>query len=261
VIEPLYREGRRPLLIGHRGLPALAPENTLRSFELALENGADGFEVDIVALADGTLVAGHSLELSVLCHDDARGRTGARTLDELRRLGAEAATLDQVLELARARLGAGPLLIDLKSSGQEPAVIAAIRRHGLEQRTLLCSLERKQLVHLAALAPEIARSVSYPADRQRLSERRAVKPLVPLALRGMRLLLRRRVDRWLERTGAVATTLHYGVIDTALVRNCHARGIAVIAWTVDDAETRQRLAEAGADAIITNDPRSFANES
>lgn len=157
--------------------------------------------------------------------------------------------------MARDRLGSGLLLIDLKSEGREPALIAAVRRFGLQKQTLLCSLERLQLARLSELAPEIARSVSYPADRRRLSERGALAPFVPLTLYGMRLLLNRRIGRWLEQTGAAAATLHYGVISRDLVRNCHARGIAVIAWTVDDAEIRRWLVEVGADAIITNDPR------
>ena len=250
--------GDRPLVIGHRGLPLLAAENTLRSFELALEQGADGFEVDAVALADGTLVAGHSLDLTELCHGVARGDAGARGLDELQRLDPDLATLEQVLELAAARLVSGPLLIDLKSAGQERALIEALHRHGLQERAVLCSLERSQLARLLELAPEIARSLSYPADRRRLSERRAIAPLVPLALHGLRLLLRRRIRSWLEQTGAAAVTLHHGVIDADLVRRCHEWGIAVFAWTVDDARIRQRLVEAGADGIITNDPRPYS---
>ena len=235
----------------------LAPENTLRSFELALEHGADGFEVDAVALADGTLVAGHSLDLAELCHGAAHGGADARGLDELRRLDAGLATLEQVLGLAAARLSSGPLLIDLKSTGQERALIEALRRHGLQERVLLCSLERAQLVRLRELAPEIARSLSYPADRRRLSERRVLAPLVPLALRGLRLLLRHRIGTWLDETDAAAVTLHHDVIGADLVRSCHERGVAVIAWTVDDADVGRRLIEAGIDAIITNDPRLF----
>jgi glycerophosphoryl diester phosphodiesterase len=260
VIESLLRGNRAPLLIGHRGLPPLAPENTLRSFELALEHGADGIEVDVVALADGTLVAGHSLDLAELCHGAVRGDAGARTLKELRRLDADLATLEQVLELAEARPAASPLLIDLKSTGLEAALVEAVRRHGLQERTLLCSLERAQLARLSELAPEIARSLSYPADRRRLSERKAIAPLVPLALRGLRLNLSRRLHGWLEQTGAAALTLHFGVIDADLVQRCHKKGIAVLAWTVDDAELRERLIEAGADAIITNDSRPNSRE-
>lgn len=258
--EPLLRGERPPLVIAHRGVPALAPDNTLRSFVLALKLGADGIEVDVVALDDGTLVAGHSLDLAELCHGSAHGYAGARTPDELRRLDPELATLEQVLELAGARLARGRLLIDLKSRGREHELVEAIRRHELQERTLLCSLKRSQLVYLRGLAPEIARSVSYPADKRRLSERRALAPLVPLALREMRLLLRHRIGAWLDQTRAAAVTLHHGVIGADIVRQCHRRGVAVIAWTVDDARIQQRLFAAGIDAIITNDPRPFGAE-
>jgi glycerophosphoryl diester phosphodiesterase len=225
---------------------------------LALEHGADGFEVDVVALADGTLVAGHSLDLAELCHGAARGDAGTRGLDELRRLDPELATLEQVLEIAAARLGSGPFLIDLKSRGRERALVETLRRHGLQERALLCSLERSELACLRKLAPEIARSFSYPADRRGLSERRTIAPFVPLALRGFRLLLRRRIRSWLEQTGAAAVTLHHEVVDADLVRSCHEWGIAVFAWTVDDTHVQKRLVKAGADGIITNDPRPYA---
>jgi len=165
-----------------------------------------------------------------------------------------------VLELAQARLTSGPLLIDLKSEGCKRVLVDAVRKHELHGRALLCSLERSQLAYLRELAPEIARSVSFPADRRRLSERRALAPLVPIALQGLRLLLQHRIGVWLERSRAAAVTLHYDVIDADLVRGCHERGVAVIAWTVDDTDVRRRVIKAGIDAIITNDPRPFSAE-
>ncbi len=255
--EPLLREGRRPLLIGHRGLPALAPENTLRSLELALDHGADSFEVDVVALADGALVAGHSLDLAELCHGAARGPAAQHTLSDLCRLDPELATLEEVLELASTRLKGLPFLIDIKSAGSEQALVDAVRRQGLEGQALLCSLERAELVRLRELAPEIVRSLSYPADRRRVSERRAFAPVVPLALRGLRALLPHRLGSWLDETGATAVTFQHGVINRTLVQACHARGVAVLAWTVDDVGIGQRLFRAEIDAIITNDPRPY----
>jgi glycerophosphoryl diester phosphodiesterase len=259
VSELLLRDGRRPLLIGHRGLPALAPENTLRSFALALDHGADGFEVDVIALAGGELVAGHSLDLSELCHGAAHGRAAERTLAELLLLDPELATLEQVLELASAHLDGRLLLIDVKSTGVEQALIDALRRHGLESQALLCSLERSQLARLSELAPGIARSLSYPADRRRASERRALATAVPLALRAFRTLLPHRLGAWLDETRASAVTLHHAVISASLVRVCHERGVAVLAWTIDDAEVQKRLTRARIDAIITNDPRPFTS--
>ncbi|MGD0167116.1 MAG: glycerophosphodiester phosphodiesterase [Gaiellaceae bacterium] len=252
--EPLLRGDRRPLVFGHRGTPRLAPENTLRSLALALDRGADGFEVDVVALADGTLVAGHSLELAELCHGAARGAASGRRLAELRLLDPELATLDEVLELARLRLDGRPFLIDIKSPGIEGALIEAVLEHGLEARVIFCALERSALVRLRSLAPEMSRSLSYPGDRYRLSERRLFAAAIPVGLRVLRSLLPRRIGAWIDETGAAAATIHHELVSCALVDACHARGVALIAWVVDDVEVTKRLMAARIDAIITNDP-------
>src|SRR5690349_17048621 len=53
-----------PLHIAHRGMPRLARENTLPSFALALEAGADGLELDVHATRDGVVVVHHDAVLS-----------------------------------------------------------------------------------------------------------------------------------------------------------------------------------------------------
>ncbi|AFZ31805.1 glycerophosphoryl diester phosphodiesterase [Gloeocapsa sp. PCC 7428] len=54
----------RPLIIGHRGASGLRPEHTLAAYELAIDQGADYIEPDIVATKDGVLVARHENEIS-----------------------------------------------------------------------------------------------------------------------------------------------------------------------------------------------------
>lgn len=53
-----------PIVIGHRGACGYRPEHTLASYALAIEQGADFIEPDLVATADGVLVARHDNELS-----------------------------------------------------------------------------------------------------------------------------------------------------------------------------------------------------
>jgi glycerophosphoryl diester phosphodiesterase len=50
----------RPLLLGHRGAPKYAPENSVAAFDLALRHGCDGFEFDVRYTRDGRCV---------ICHD------------------------------------------------------------------------------------------------------------------------------------------------------------------------------------------------
>jgi glycerophosphoryl diester phosphodiesterase len=55
----------RPAVIGHRGAPAYRPEHTVASFELAIDQGADLIEPDVVVSRDGVLVVRHESELSL----------------------------------------------------------------------------------------------------------------------------------------------------------------------------------------------------
>jgi glycerophosphoryl diester phosphodiesterase len=90
-----------PLVLGHRGLPARYPENTILSFRKALEAGADGIECDVQKCADGRYV---------IIHDDTVDRTSnghgalaALSFEELRRLdfgsGERIPSLEEMLGL------------------------------------------------------------------------------------------------------------------------------------------------------------------
>src|SRR5574340_1218890 len=61
-----YFAGPTPRVFGHRGAAALAPENTLPSFALALALGADALELDVHGTRDGVIV---------VIHDDTLERT------------------------------------------------------------------------------------------------------------------------------------------------------------------------------------------
>ena len=53
----------QPIVIGHRGAAGEAPENTLASFALALEQGAEGIELDVHITKDGEIVVCHDAML------------------------------------------------------------------------------------------------------------------------------------------------------------------------------------------------------
>ncbi|XP_041808291.1 glycerophosphodiester phosphodiesterase domain-containing protein 5-like isoform X1 [Chelmon rostratus] len=63
--------GPAPALIGHRGAPMLAPENTLMSFEKAVEAGSDGLETDVTISVDGVpfLMHDHTLQRTTNIHE------------------------------------------------------------------------------------------------------------------------------------------------------------------------------------------------
>ena len=77
---------RKPLNIAHQGASAYAPGNTLAAFRLALEMGADGFELDVMLSADGYLVVIH--DDTVDHTTDGSGPVRQKTLAELKALDA-----------------------------------------------------------------------------------------------------------------------------------------------------------------------------
>ncbi len=74
-----------PLLFGHRGAPGSLPEHTLAGYELAVQQGADVVETDLVSTRDHVLVARHDVEISrttdVAQHPEFADRRTTRTVD------------------------------------------------------------------------------------------------------------------------------------------------------------------------------------
>jgi glycerophosphoryl diester phosphodiesterase len=252
--------GEGPVLrIGHRGAKALAPENTLRSFQAALDAGVDFVEFDALALVDGTLVVSHSDDLAELTHGVAAGRVGARTLDELRRVAPELPTLEEAFAFFAATAPETGLHVDLKSPGHEPPLLDALRRHELVPRTLVTCPLVSPLQVLRSLEPALTLGLGYPHDRFGLSRKRTLAPVALAAVLALRASLPFRIAGLLERVGASVASLHQLVVTRAAVERCHAAGAAVFAWTVNDPWALRKLARAGVDGIVTDDPRLFAD--
>jgi glycerophosphoryl diester phosphodiesterase len=244
--------------VGHRGAAALAPENTLPSLQLAVDLGCDMLEFDVLDLADGTLVLAHSLRLREVTHGAARGRVRSRSLETLRVVAPNLPTLDETLAFCASELPGIGLQLDLKRRGVEPAVVDALRRHGVLDRAWVSGVDEHALRAIAELEPALPRSYTLPRDRLGISRRGPLAPVVRGGLAALGASLPRRLPELLRRAGAEAATLHHSVCSPAAISAAHGVGAAVYVWTVDRPALAQRLVDWGADGIITNDPRIFA---
>lgn len=248
--------GDAPLLrVGHRGAAALAAENTLRSFESALECGVDAIEFDVLDLEDGPLVLAHSNDLAEVSHGAAAGRVRERSLDELRDVAPELPTLDEALAFLAGRdVG---LHVDLKLTRRLDEVADALARYGVSERAVVSSFHLASLADFAVHAPRIPIGFTYPEDRYGVSRRRAFQPAIRLGTLALRRALVARVPAMIERAGAASLMLHHAVVSAAAVERAHEAGAAIWAWTVDDPAELARLDAAGVDAVITNNPGIF----
>jgi glycerophosphoryl diester phosphodiesterase len=203
--------------VGHRGAPAVAPENTLASLQVAVELGCDMLEFDVLPLRDGTIVLAHSP----------------------RELPVECATLSEALELCAECFPDVGLQLDLKRRGMEELVAAALRRYGVRERTWVSAFDAAVLRRFAEVDPSVPRSYTLRYGLSRGS--------IP-----------RRVPTLLARARASALTLHDSLVSDAAIRRAHENDAAVYVWTVNDAARVRTLIAAGADGIITDDPRIFS---
>lgn len=222
-----------PVRIGHRGAAALEPENTIGSFRRAIELGVDYVELDVVELADGTLVVAH----------------------DLRSLAPEPLTFEEALEFFAAEdVG---LHVDVKCRRCGVEIAAALGRHGLTERAVASSFWPQVLAEIRAADPALATALTYPEDRHGLARKRLLAPFVVPAVLMLGRLLPRRLPRWLAATRIDVAMLHYGVVSEAAVERCRAAGVPVWTWTVNSEDVLARVLSAGVDGVISDDPRIF----
>lgn len=223
----LHRTGRAPLVIGHRGAAAEAPENTLASLEAAVAAGVHAVEFDI----------GRGLLL---------GHSPAETPDE-------PLSLDQALEFLGAhQVG---LHLDVKERGYEPAVAAAVARHRLGDRAFVSTAFAVSTRRFARIAPELPRAIGYPRDRLGVSGVPWPRALTGAGAAALRSAMPLRVPLLLGAAHANVLSLHHTLCSPAAVLAAHRRGAPVVAWTANDPEAVLRLAAAGVDAVVSDDPR------
>jgi glycerophosphoryl diester phosphodiesterase len=257
----LERRDGRPLLIGHRGAADLAPENTLRALRAGVAAGVDLVEFDVLALGSGHLVLAHSDDLFEVTHGATQGRMRDLSLQGLREVAPELPTLDDALTFFVEEAPGIGLHLDLKSSGVENEIVAALGRFGLAERTLVTSL-RPEVVHrLALLDPRMRIGISFPEDRLQLAKRRGSGLFVWAGLRWIRPLTPLLVTRLLGRSGATVLSLQHALVTRGVVERAHRLGAAVVAWTVKRREDFERVDHAGVDAVVVNDPRMFGESS
>ncbi len=235
------RTGGRPLRVGHKGAAGLQTGNTLASFDAALAAGVDMIEFDVLserAGGTGRLLIAHDYE------------------DVSRR---EPVTLEEALaHLAGPAFTGIGLDVDVKLPGYELRVVAALREHGLIERTLVSGMFTGALDEIRAVEPGLRLGWSVPRVRRDYTTDMLTAIPAFALLTGYRAALPRRARAALLTGRFDAIMAHWRVATPALLRAVREGGGQLFVWTVDDARMIERLTVQGVDGIITNDPRLFA---
>lgn len=234
--------------IGHKGAHTIEHGNTVASFHAARELDVDMIEFDIMRHPyedrhDGKLV---------FAHDPA---------DAAEREGRTLLTMEQGLDLlASAEFADIGLDVDMKHRGFELQLIDALRERDLLARTMITTMhaESLRLIHEHMQPGEIKLGLTIPkVTKDWLNMPSVVKPIIVAGVLEHRLRQPARVAKLIESGEIQAVMAFHSLISQRLVRSVHDAGGELYAWTVDDADTIDRLVEMGVDGIVSNDPRLF----
>ncbi|MGH7711243.1 MAG: glycerophosphodiester phosphodiesterase [Gemmatimonadaceae bacterium] len=201
-------------------MPRLARENTLASFELALQAGADGIELDVHISSDAVVVVHHDPRVP------GDGQLLAElSASELARRGVP--SLDDVCELVGER---ATLYVEAKAPYSAAPIIECLTAH--QVHAAVHSFDQRVVDAVRGLAPGFPVGLLVPNavdDAAAIAREHAVRDLWP----------------------------SFEMIDARLVQSVHATGARVIAWTVNDANDARRLRELGVDGLCTDDVRAL----
>jgi glycerophosphoryl diester phosphodiesterase len=131
---------RGPVLVCHRGASALAPENSLEAFDIAMSHGVDYSELDVHVSRAGELV---------VTHDPVTDP----------QLQAALPRLAEVFDLVRGRMG---IYVELKGDATAAALVHLVRTGAARDVSLIVGSFRPELVaELRHYLPEIPCSVLF----------------------------------------------------------------------------------------------------
>lgn len=227
----------KPKIWAHRGASAYATENTLEAFELAVEQGADGVELDIQCTKDQQLVVFHDEKVDRLLK--ANGWVKDFTLDEIKSMTfhdnqyQKVPTLQEVYELLRPiEL---TINVELKNGvifyeNMEQMVLTVTEQYGMKKRVLYSSFNHLSVKKIKELQPDVETGILISDVYDNIAS--YAKNLG--------------VD-------AVHPALYYFLIpDFAKV--CKEKGLKIHVWTVNEQKYIQMMIDQEVDAIITDKP-------
>ncbi|HOJ10025.1 MAG TPA: glycerophosphodiester phosphodiesterase [Clostridiales bacterium] len=232
---------KKPIIIAHRGASAYAPENTLSSFQKALEMKAGGIEIDVHLTKDGYPVVVHDEKLGRTCN--GTGFIKEKTLEELKELdfgswfspefaNEKIPTLKETMDLIADKnilfnieIKNGPIFYP----GIEKVVVDMVRMYNMSENVIVSSFNHYSLAEVKNIAPEIKIGLLYSAGLYNPWE-------------------------YAKMVGAEAIHPFYMSIHPEAVKMCNDNGILVNPYTINNPEHMQLALLAGVDGIITNYP-------
>jgi glycerophosphoryl diester phosphodiesterase len=210
---------RKPLLLGHRGCRSRGiTENSLAAFAYAISQGCEGFEFDVRQSRDGR---------NVIWHDADCGGKEIASTESTELFGPDGRRL-AVLEEVLTQFGnSAHLDIELKVSGSEESIVAALRAGPPLREFIVSSFFPEILLRLHSLDDRLP--LGFICDR------------------------RSALEIWRDLPVQVVLP-RFNLLRPQLVEEVHQSGRQIMTWTVNTEEQLRSASEWGVDGLISDSP-------
>lgn len=220
----------------HRGASSYQPENTMSSFRLGLQMGANGIETDVQRTKDGVLVLFH--DDTILRVTGQPGRIRDYTYEQLQQFDVQVYGLtgkipkfEEFLEEFSGRELS--FAIEFKQDFTEKDTIDMLNRYHMREKTVLTSFKLDCLMRAALYDP------AYPMGY-------LTSDINEMTVRVMRTI-------------GISQACPQGKrVTPELVSTLHAQGFSVRAWGIKNEDMMKRVYDAGADGMTVNFPDKLA---
>lgn len=235
-------EEQRAEVTSHRGYSAVAPENTIPAFQAAIDSKCQYAELDVQQTRDGVVVLTHDTSLKRCTGEDVN--VYDITYEELCELdagsffseeyaGTRIPTLDEVIKFCKGKI---KLNIEIKNNGHSPELeketVRIIQENDFVRDCVVTSISYDSLVKVKECDPEV--KTGY--------------------------ILAMGVGWYYDLPDVDFFSIETSFVTPGMMREIHARGKEVHAWTVDRSSDARKMLSMGVDNIITGDPEMVLEE-
>ncbi len=228
-------EKRRVLIIGHRGASNIAPENTLKAFQKAIELGADYIEFDIHQSKDGEIVIMHDANTYAITGN--KGLIKKMTLTELRMLdcgeGERIPTLLELIRIAKGKIG---LQIEIKAKNLAENLVKILRKEDLVETSIISSFLHDELLKLQKIEPKLKLATLEPIITGWSKNWEYHSEILHKVIKNNYFAIHPRQH----------------LVNQELINHAHKNNIKVNIWTVNSKAAMKKFIQMGVDGIITD---------
>ncbi|MFX1394518.1 MAG: glycerophosphodiester phosphodiesterase [Promethearchaeota archaeon] len=227
---------KKVIIIGHRGANKIAPENTLKSFQKAIDLGADYIEFDIHKSKDGEIVVIH--DSNTFATTGHEGLINRMTLEELKKLdcgdGEQIPTLRETIKLVKNKIG---LQIEIKAKGIADHLVAILREEELIGSSIISSLQHSELLKIKKIEPILKIATLEPIITRWKNDWSYLGGIINNAIK----------------YNCYAIHPRYQLVNHKFIDFAHNNDLKINIWTINSKAAIKKYIKMGVDGIITDD--------